>query len=155
MGSKPEGVPGADFLQRLVWGHSPEPVCTRAVTTTPNVSGSLPVSFQLASSLLSPQWPYKIGIYYPHFTDTEHAACMPNVMQWLTGPAGIKKRRELLEIRKVNTWRTRLWRKEKVMGHNLLSRTHITRNAKITKNSLLNLILQCNHLFIIYLTAIY
>lgn len=119
MGSEPEGVPDADFLQHLVWGHSPEPVCTHAVTTTPNVSGSLPVSLQLASSLLSPQWPYKIGIYYPHFTDTEHATCMPNVMQWLTGPAGIKERRELLEIRKVNTWKTCLWRKGEGYGTQL------------------------------------
>ena len=47
MGSKPEGVPGADFLQCLEQGHSPEPVYTCAVTTTPNVSGSLPASFQL------------------------------------------------------------------------------------------------------------
>lgn len=70
-GSKPEGVPGADFLQGLEQGHSPEPVYTCAINTSPNVSGSLPASFQLASSLLSPQWPYEAGIHYPHFTDTE------------------------------------------------------------------------------------
>lgn len=88
---------------------------------------------------------YLLPPSYKKGTDTEGLCHMPSVVR-----LGVRERRgEFPEKRKVIIWSTCLWRKGEGYGTQFTKQHPTTRNASITKNSLLKLILKCNRLFII------
>lgn len=154
MGSKPGGVPGAAFSNAW-YGDTALGPWARVLLPLPTCQ-ALCRSLPACIFSVKPPVPLQDRYLLSPFADTEglcHAHAY--VLQSLTGLAGIKGEKRTSGNKKSKHWEDMFMKERRRLRTHLLNRTYTTRNAKITKNSLLNLILQCNHLFIIYLTAIY